>query len=106
MYEKDYIWNPTTCSCENGKYLASIIDDSVITCDEIIEETNSIPTNFDEKKLTCKIKNFYIFLAFLLINISLLIASNIYCYLKKCKIKQKHLLPYYITNNKIKKSLY
>ena len=23
--------------CENGKYLASIMDDSVITCDEIIE---------------------------------------------------------------------
>ena len=24
--EKDYIWNPSTCGCENGKYLASIID--------------------------------------------------------------------------------
>ena len=24
------IWNPPTCSFENGKYLASIIDDSVI----------------------------------------------------------------------------
>ena len=34
---KDYIWNPATCSCENGKYQASIMDDSVITCDEIIE---------------------------------------------------------------------
>ena len=22
------IWNPTTCNCENGKYLASIMDDS------------------------------------------------------------------------------
>ena len=31
--EKDYIRNPATCSCENGKYLASIMDDSVITCD-------------------------------------------------------------------------
>ena len=28
--EKDYIWNPATWSCENGKYLASITDDSVI----------------------------------------------------------------------------
>ena len=37
---KYYIWNPATCSCENGKYLASIIDDSVIMCYEIIEETN------------------------------------------------------------------
>ena len=24
--EKDYIWNPSTCSCENRKYLARIID--------------------------------------------------------------------------------
>ena len=31
--EKDYIWNPGACICENGKYLASIIDDSVIMCD-------------------------------------------------------------------------
>ena len=28
--KKDYIWNPTTSSYENGKYLASIIDDSMI----------------------------------------------------------------------------
>ena len=24
--EKDYVWNPATCNCENGKYLANIID--------------------------------------------------------------------------------
>ena len=24
--EKDYIWNPATCNCENGKYLGRIID--------------------------------------------------------------------------------
>ena len=35
--KKDYIWNPATCSCQKGKYLASIMDDSVIICDEIIE---------------------------------------------------------------------
>ena len=29
--------NPSTCSCENLKYLAKMIDDSVITCDEIID---------------------------------------------------------------------
>ena len=28
--EKNNIWNPATCSCENIKYLASIIDDSMI----------------------------------------------------------------------------
>ena len=48
--EKDYIWNPATCSCKNIKYLASIIDNSVIMCDEIIEETKTVPTNFNEKK--------------------------------------------------------
>ena len=35
--------------CENWKYLASITDDSVITCDEIIAETKKVPTNFNEK---------------------------------------------------------
>ena len=34
---KNYIWNPATCSCKNGKYLTSIIDNSVIKCDEIIK---------------------------------------------------------------------
>ena len=33
----DYVWDLTTCNCKNGKYLASIMDDSVITCDEIID---------------------------------------------------------------------
>ena len=36
IFEKDFIWSPDTCSCKNGKYLASIIDGSVIVCDEII----------------------------------------------------------------------
>ena len=47
-----------TCDQENGKYLANIIDDSVITCDEIIdaetksydEETKFILTNSNEEK--------------------------------------------------------
>ena len=51
------MWNPTTCSCENGKYLASVIDDSAITCDEVIESYEKDAeaklynkTNFNEKK--------------------------------------------------------
>ena len=55
---KDYIWNPSTCSCENGKHLASIMDDSVILCDEITEsyskEIKTIPTNFNREKATCE----------------------------------------------------
>ena len=34
--EKDYIWNSTTCSCENEKYLASIMNDSAIIYNEVI----------------------------------------------------------------------
>ena len=35
--EKDYIWNPFTGSSENGKYLASIMDDLAIKYYKIIE---------------------------------------------------------------------
>ena len=79
MYvKKDYLWNPGTCSCENGRYLASIMDDWVMTCDKIFEEeTKTVTTNFNEKNVICKTKNVYILLAFLLITITLLIAVEI-----------------------------
>ena len=38
--EKDYVWNPATCNCENGKYLASIMDDSAFTCNKTIKSYN------------------------------------------------------------------
>ena len=41
-----YIWNPSACTCKNGEYAENIIDDSVITCDKIIEATKSVLTNF------------------------------------------------------------
>ena len=77
--EKEYIRNRAICSCQNGKYLANIMDDSVITCDEIIdkkakpcnEETKTISRNFNEKKIACKTQNFYVSLAFLTITIAL-----------------------------------
>ena len=47
--EKNYIWNPSTCSCKNGKYLASIIDDSVVRCDEIID-TDAEAKSYDKVK--------------------------------------------------------
>ena len=52
IWEKDYISKPSTCICENGKYSANIMDDSAISCAEIIEKT--ITTNFNEKNVTCK----------------------------------------------------
>ena len=73
--EKDYVWNPTTCNCENGKYLASIMDGSAIICDEVVDaeaklslkdddETKTIPRSFNENKVICKTQNIYILLAF------------------------------------------
>ena len=35
--KQNHIWNPSKCSCENGKYLASIMNDSAIMCDEVIK---------------------------------------------------------------------
>ena len=74
--EKDYVWNSAACICQNGKNLASIMDDSVIICDKVIEsfdeEIKTIPTSFNEKLATCKTRNFYILLAFLLITIALM----------------------------------
>ena len=35
--EKDYVWNRAACNYENEKYVASIMDDSAIICDEVIE---------------------------------------------------------------------
>ena len=76
-----------------------------IMCDELIESYEE-ETNFNKKKATCKTQNFYILLAFLLITIALLIAVSIYCYLIKYRAKQKHLLPFNFTNNKLKEIIY
>ena len=94
--EKYYIWNPTACSCKNGKFLANITDDSWITCNEIIKETKPVITNSNEENETCKTQNFYILLAFLLIITALLIAASIYRYLIKYKVNQKHLLSFHV----------
>ena len=57
------------------------MDDLAIMFHEVIEqydkETKSIPTNFNEKKATCEIQNFYIFLTFSFITIALLIVASI-----------------------------
>ena len=93
--KKNYIQNTATCTCENVKYLGSIIHGSVITCEEIIEATKIVPT----KSIST---NFYILLIFLLITIALLIAVSIYCYLIIYRSKNNDLLPYREINNKLK----
>ena len=86
------------------------MDGSTITCDEIIEsyneDTKAVSTNFNEKETICKMQNFYILLVFLLITIALMIAVSIYCYSIKYRVKQRHLLPFHSTNNKLKEVMY
>ena len=81
--QQDYIWNPS--AYENGKYFKSLIDDSVITYDEIIDAVWSEPAktmsiNFNSYKITCKMDNFYILLPVLLITTLLMIIVSIYYY--------------------------
>ena len=61
MYVKknEYVWNLSKCICENEKYLASITYDGVINLYD--EKIKTIPTNFYEKKVTCKAQNFFYF---------------------------------------------
>ena len=65
------------------------MNDSAIMCDEIIEETKTVLTNFNEAKSRLKNTKFLYF-AFLLIAIALLISVSIYYYLIKYQAKQKH----------------
>ena len=55
---KNYVWNLSTCNCENGKYLASIMDDSAIICDEIIDVKEP---NFNKKKKKIVKRRIFIF---------------------------------------------
>ena len=61
------------------------IDDSVITRDEVIEETKAVSTNVNNKKLTYKTKKILYFTCFLSMTIALLIAVKIKFYLIKYK---------------------
>ena len=109
MHKKYYVWNPATYNCKNGKYLASVIADSVIMCDEIIYTTKTVSTKTASTPIVpTKVTsaNFYILLTLLLITITLLTAVSIYCDLIKYWIKQKDLLPYHVINNKLKEALY
>ena len=78
------------------------MDDSAIMSNEVIEETKTVPIDFNEEEVACKTKNFCNLLAFSLITIALWIAVSIYCYLIEYRKKEKHLLPFYVTYNKLK----
>ena len=71
-------------------------------CDEIIEETKTVPTSFNEKDIACKTQYF----TFLFINYHCIIAVSIYCYLIKYRAKQEHLLSFHVKNNKLREILH
>ena len=45
MCKKYYSWNPSTCICENIRYLKNIVDDSGIVCNEMINVADSVSAN-------------------------------------------------------------
>ena len=56
--------NFASWSCENGEYLASITDNSVSTCEEIIEEAKIIIQILMKKKQPVKQKKIIFYLPF------------------------------------------
>ena len=49
VYKKYHIWNPSACVCESNRYSKSIIDDLVITYDEIID---TVANSYDDVSYT------------------------------------------------------
>ena len=44
-HKKDLSWNTSACIYENSRYLKSIVDNSVIVCDEIMNVIDSVWRN-------------------------------------------------------------
>ena len=71
-----------------------------------MKKEKPISISFNRKKATLKTQKFYILLGFLLVTTAILIAVSIYWRLIKYRAKQKHLLPFHFTNNKLKEIIY
>ena len=62
IFDRNLIWNPAACRCENGKYLESIIGDAATMYHENINTKKK--KKFQQilmKKITCKTKSFFYF---------------------------------------------
>ena len=42
--QKDCSWNPSTCICQNRKYLENVADTSLTECYEIVNAMNNLST--------------------------------------------------------------
>ena len=82
------------------------MDDSALRMTKLERKQRNFQRILMKKKVDCKTQHFYILLAFLLINISFLIAVSIYCYQITYRTKQKHLLWFRISNNEFRQVLY
>ena len=98
--KKDYSCNPTTCICENDKYLKSFASTSEITCYAIMSVMNIVSTkitntiaanasiNSDNKKVRYKIDCYILHTVLLVIVLLLIITITSYHYAKD-RSKQK-----------------
>ena len=91
MCKKIYSSNRAACICKNGTYLRSIIDNSVIMCDEInivgnvsTTVTSNMPTNFK--------MDYYILHMVLLLTMLLLEIGIIFYHSSKYRSKRKNAL--------------
>ena len=50
MYVKKCVWNPAACNYENGKYLASIMDDLAIIFHKVIDADEKLGLKDDTKQ--------------------------------------------------------
>ena len=57
--KKEYIWKPSTCIFENGEYLATSIDNLVITCYEIVNAPDSVSKNHSANIISAVLTNFH-----------------------------------------------
>ena len=50
--KKDHTWKPSTCTCENCKYLKSIFDISMSEYDEIVIVMGNVSTKMTNTRVT------------------------------------------------------
>ena len=93
--KKDYSWDPSTCICENGKYLKSIADGSKIVFDEITNATDNVSKNvsknFHNKKVRYKMDCYIPHIVLLLIILLIIIVIICFHYANhRSKLRKKH----------------
>ena len=93
LCKENYIWIPITFVRGNIRCLKNSTDDLIITCDEMIDVSDAMSINLNDKKATCKEDNYYISLTFLLATILLLITTICYYCIKHWS-KQKYIWLY------------